>query len=156
MSALDKVKAAKRDLDTANAALVSTVKDAIKSALDTAFEDDVVQAIAFGVSTDPYNDENAGQGIYGPFRIEPEYEDDFTRSEAHGVLYDRIGDRPASLHDLSEVLKVADWKYAGEALGVSYYEGEGSGQEIVFVARRLEQPTLDGQTYTLTEYDQSY
>lgn len=157
MSAVDNIRAQQGALAATEAELIRAVKAGIREGLDKAFEDPEIKNVVFGVSTDPYNDENAGQGVYGPYTIDTlEYEDDFTRTEAYALFYDRTGDRPAALYDLAEVLKIADWKHAGAALGVTYYEGEGSGNESAFVARRKEQPELDGKAYTFTEYDQGY
>lgn len=147
MSVLTNVQNAHADFEAAHHSFVSEIKAGIKAGLEQAFENPEVESVAFGVACRPYNDESAGQGIYGPVvnfiafddDIDDHYEAwadyDFTHDQEYELFYDRpAADQRAKL--LSQVLKLADWKYAGEALGVSYWEDEGSGQDEAFIAFR--------------------
>lgn len=149
------IVSAKHAYERAREEFIAAVKASIKDALDEAFEDSEVQSVVFGVSTDPYNDENPGQGVYGPDVNNLSYEDDFSRDDRYTLYYDRSGGDSQACR-LAEVLKEAGWEAAGEALGVAYYPEEGSGRTTTFVAQRKAQPELDGVQYTLTEYDGDY
>jgi hypothetical protein len=126
---------------------VRTIREGIQAGLEDLFSDPEVKDVVFGVACQPYNDESAGQGIYGPVvNFQPAYDDDFCNDDEYALFYDRPAASPKA-RVLGEVLRLADWKYAGEALGVNYYEDEGSGEDVAFVATR----NNDGG-YTLVEH----
>lgn len=157
MSTLSSVQNAHADFEAAHHNFVAEIKSGIKAGLEQAFEDPGVESVAFGVACRPYNDESAGQGIYGPVVNFITYDDDidpqdvwdnyeFESDDEYALFYDRPApDRRAQL--LSEVLKLADWKYAGEALGVSYWEDEGHGNDEAFIAFRKSDGGYDLQQF---------
>lgn len=151
------VQRAKSALADAEAALLSAVKQGIKDGLIEAFKDPNVQNVAFGVSTQPYNDENMGCGTYGP--IANCLGEDGELSEYHALydLFSYRSDNAGSTREvtlLHDVINTASWENVGPALGLSTAEGESyGGQEVLFVAERSE--TAPGG-YLLTQHDQGY
>ncbi len=146
---LTEIKDKRIAIDSVTEELVTAVRKGLKEGLTKAFEDPSVQTVAFGVSAAPYNDENMGQGTFGPAVNLVESSDEVS----YHFLYDISeggGNRSTSL--LKSVLDAATWKYAAQALGVAYYEDEGSGRESAFLAVRADAPG----GYVLSEHEQGY
>lgn len=149
------IATAKANYVEARRTLASAVKEEIAEGLLEAFGDPSVENVVFGVSTQAYNDENAGIGTYGPLVNSLSDEDDFfNRDDEYSLFYDyssRVsGDR--RVKRLADALESAGWEFAAEALGVSYSPGESyGGQEMAFVAQRRS----DG-SYSLYEHSVGY
>lgn len=130
------IREAKAALEAARTEAVAAVKYEIKQALQDAFNDPSVENVVFGVSTDPYNDENSGQGVFGPLVNSLSDGETFERDDEYELFYNSYGSPDPGAANLSRVLQEAGWELAGEALGVSYWPGEGHGQTAAFVALR--------------------
>lgn len=139
---MTKLSTALAGLKAAQEEAVAAARYEIKQGLQDAFNDPSVENVVFGVSTDPYNDENTGQGVYGPvvnasLSLDADTGEllDFTRDDEYELFYDysKSDQRTANLN---RVLSEAGWKLAGEALGVPYYESEASGHTCAFIAVR--------------------
>jgi hypothetical protein len=149
---LAEIQRHKTALNTAEEDLVASVRTGIKQGLVEAFENSDVENVLFGVSAQPYNDENVGMGTYGPAVNSVENPDDLGYHILSDLSYGgRISDHRVKL--LADVLNAGGWKYAALALGVGYYENEGSGGEVAYVAVR-DHDAPGG--YLLTEHDQAY
>jgi len=139
---LQDLSAAKENLEQAEQRLTEAVKRGIREGLIETFSNSGIQNVVFGVCTAPYNDENPGQGVFGPL-VNLLDEDESITSDYDGAGYELFYNYggPTATADaplLSAVLKGAGWEPAANALGVSYYPGEGGGDNVVFVARRTD------------------
>lgn len=154
---LDTLREKLREYKEAEHQIILATKDAVKFGLVEAFANPTVENVIFGICTAPYNDENPGQGAFGP-RVNSlpdnfDAESDDGSYEIYNGLcyyhYGASGDDRVKL--FREAINTADWKFVANALGVSYYEDEGHGSQALFVAVA----TGDGN-YDLNQYDMDY
>lgn len=134
-----KINEGKDAVGQAERELTSVIKQGIREALTEIFTDPDVQNVSFGVCTEPYNDENPGQGIFGPMVNMVDDEGDFTHDDEYELLYNYgPGHSDPRARLLKDVLDAAGWEYASAALGMSYdgAGGYGSDDNTVFVAAR--------------------
>lgn len=149
------IRSQKTVVANAEADLCKAVRDGIKAALIEAFENPDVRNVVFGVSTQPYNDENMGAGTFGP--VANAIEDYGSVADDYHVFYDLFayGDKGSSaeVRQLGDVLRTAEWIAVGDALGMDVDPGEpGGGEEILFIAERSDAPG----GYTLIEHRNEY
>lgn len=151
---LAELRRAKTAADDANQAFIDAAKNGIKEGLIDAFRNPDVQNVIFGVSTEEYNDENAGQGTYGPL-VNSMTNEEYEHDDSYELFYNRgYNSRPSEASLLADVLSTAGWEYAGPALGLGT-DGRnyGSAGESAFVAVRHD--SAPGG-YLLTEHERGY
>lgn len=142
MSTISEIQQAKSRLESAETDLADAVKRGVREGLIQAFEDASVSNVVFGVCTAPFNDENPGQGTFGPL-VNVLDENETIDSDYDGAGYELFynygstgtGSQAALL---ASVLREAGWEASANALGVDYWPDEGSGQNVAFVARRTD------------------
>lgn len=150
------VQSAKSTLADAKADLLSVVRQGVKDGLIEAFENPNVQNVVFGVSTQPYNDENLGCGTYGPLANALGEDEELDEYHAFYNLFGYRSDHgtTAEVRMLHDVIEAASWENVGPALGLSTAEDESyGGQEVLFVAERSDNAPGG---YLLTQHDQGY
>lgn len=127
--------AALSDFHAAHGALHTATREALAEALLGTFtKNPNAKNIVFGVSTQPYNDENPGEGVFGPY-VNYEFADgeSFTYDDGHSLLYNgRYGD--SSAPDVKDVFTQAGWEHVAAALDV----GEHVYAQI-FIAERADE-----------------
>lgn len=80
------ISALKGTRDAAQADLVDAVKHEIKRVLNEILSlDNAPENIVFGVSTTPFNDENSGEGVFGP--LVDQDESKFEEGYYHDLFY---------------------------------------------------------------------
>lgn len=129
------LSAALSDFNTAQRALLTATREALAEALLGEFtKDPSAKNIVFGVSTQPYNDENSGEGVFGPYvNYEFANGESFTHDDAHTMLYDqRYGDGSAPA--LKAVFTQAGWENVAAALDVGEYV-----YAEIFIAERTDE-----------------
>jgi hypothetical protein len=154
---VERLRVSIRELKQAEADVSEAAKDSVRAGLREAFENPDIQNVVFGVSTAPHNDENFGQGVFGPlvnhFDVDTDLGDLDQYELEQALFYDygvKTGD--SRVRTLSAALATADWKYIGAALGVRYYESEGHGSTSAFIAERKS----SGVGYTFHEQSIDY
>lgn len=152
MTELLEIQGRKIRLAEAEQELVASVKTGIRQGLVEAFEDPNVDNIAFGVSSEPYNDEGCGQGTFGPLVNYVQFDDDIDPDEGwtdyefeHDEQYDLFygsgadGSNHPAVAKLTQIFDEAKWKYTALALGVPADADAGNYSNTAtraFIARR--------------------
>ncbi len=122
---------AKLEYETAQNAYYRAIKESVGEALGTIFENSEVENIAWGLSNEPYNDQNAGEGTYGPLvnSLADPAEDELTRDDEYELFYDSYGAKNELTSPLDSVIALVGWKDMCRAFGLD-------DETVVYVAHR--------------------
>lgn len=120
------LKAAKDNHEVATARLSVAIKAAINEALTETFSDPSVETVAWGVSNQEYNDENAGEGVFGPVVNLVDKGAEWDRDAEYSLFYARS---TKGADALKKVLDTAGYEAVAVALNLH-------DEQVAYIATR--------------------